>query len=38
MKAIWKDTVMAEADKDKLIYIEGHWYFPPEERQEGRTA
>jgi uncharacterized protein (DUF427 family) len=30
MKAIWKDTVLAEADKDKLIYIEGHWYFPPE--------
>ena len=29
MKAIWKDTVVAEADKDDLIYIEGNWYFPP---------
>ncbi len=28
MKAIWKDTVIAEADKDELIYIEGNWYFP----------
>jgi uncharacterized protein (DUF427 family) len=30
MKAIWKNKVVAEADKDKLIYIEGNWYFPPE--------
>lgn len=29
MKAIWKDKVIAEADKDELIYIEGNWYFPP---------
>jgi uncharacterized protein (DUF427 family) len=29
MKAIWNDQVVAEADKDKLIYIEGNWYFPP---------
>ncbi len=29
MKAIWKDQVIAEADKDQLIYIEGNWYFPP---------
>lgn len=29
MKAIWNDTVVAEADKDDLIYIEGNWYFPP---------
>jgi uncharacterized protein (DUF427 family) len=29
MKAIWNDQVIAEADKDKLIYIEGNWYFPP---------
>src|SRR6185437_11310859 len=29
MKAIWNNTVVAEADKDELIYIEGHWYFPP---------
>lgn len=30
MKAVWNDQVIAEADKDKLIYIEGNWYFPPE--------
>lgn len=29
MKAIWNDTVIAEADKKDLIYIEGNWYFPP---------
>lgn len=29
MKAIWNDQVIAEADKDELIYIEGNWYFPP---------
>ncbi len=30
MRAVWKDQVIAEADKDKLIYIEQNWYFPPE--------
>lgn len=30
MKAIWNDQVIAEADKDRLIYIEGNWYFPPD--------
>lgn len=29
MKAIWKDNVIAEADRKDLIYIEGNWYFPP---------
>ena len=29
MKAVWKDTVIAEAKKEDLIYIEGNWYFPP---------
>lgn len=29
MKAIWNDTVIAEADKEDLIRIEGNWYFPP---------
>lgn len=29
MKAIWNDQVIAEADKDHLIYIEQNWYFPP---------
>lgn len=28
MKAVWNDQVIAEADKDELIYIEGNWYFP----------
>lgn len=29
MKAIWNDTVIAEADNKNLIHIEGNWYFPP---------
>lgn len=29
MKAIWNNQVIAESDKDQLIYIEGNWYFPP---------
>ena len=29
MKAIWNDQIIAEADKDDLIYIERTWYFPP---------
>lgn len=29
MKAIWNGIVIAEADKDDLIYIEQNWYFPP---------
>lgn len=29
MKALWNGRVIAEADKDDLIYIEGNWYFPP---------
>lgn len=29
MKAVWNNQVVAEADKDKLIFIEGNWYFPP---------
>ncbi|HET8690245.1 MAG TPA: DUF427 domain-containing protein [Candidatus Saccharimonadales bacterium] len=28
MKAIWNNTVLAEAPKEKLIRIEGNWYFP----------
>ncbi len=28
MKAIWNNTTLAEADQDKLIRIEGNWYFP----------
>lgn len=29
MKAVWNDQIIAEADKDALIYIEQRWYFPP---------
>jgi len=29
MKAVWNDKVIAEADKQNLIYIEQNWYFPP---------
>jgi uncharacterized protein (DUF427 family) len=29
MKAIWKNTTIAEAPKEALIRIEGNWYFPP---------
>jgi uncharacterized protein (DUF427 family) len=30
MKAVWNNTVIAEALNDDLIRIEGNWYFPPE--------
>ena len=30
MKAVWHNTVVAEASKEALIRIEGNWYFPPE--------
>lgn len=30
MKATWNGQIIAEADKDDLIYIEQNWYFPPE--------
>lgn len=29
MQAIWNGQVIAEADKQDLIYIEQNWYFPP---------
>lgn len=29
MKAVWNNQIIAEAAKDKLILIEGNWYFPP---------
>lgn len=28
MKATWNNQVIAEAEKDQLIFIEGNWYFP----------
>ena len=29
MKAVWNGQVIADADEDELIKIEGNWYFPP---------
>lgn len=29
MRAMLGDTVLAEAERDELISIEGNWYFPP---------
>lgn len=28
-KAVWNGQVIAEADKEDLIFIERNWYFPP---------
>lgn len=30
MQATYNDQVIASADKNDLIYIEGNWYFPPD--------
>lgn len=30
MKAVWNNTTVAEASEDRLIRIEGNWYFPPD--------
>ena len=30
MTALWQGQVIAEAPKDRLVYIEGNWYFPPD--------
>ena len=30
MKAIYNNVVVAEADKEDLIFIEGNWYFSPD--------
>lgn len=29
MKAVWNNVVVAEAEREDLIRIEGNWYFPP---------
>lgn len=29
VRALWHDTVIAEADKADMLRIEGNWYFPP---------
>lgn len=30
MKATWNGNIIAEADKEDLVFIEGNWYFPSE--------
>lgn len=30
MQAVWNGTVVAEADRDELVFIERNWYFPPQ--------
>lgn len=35
MKAIWNNTVVADAQPQDLINIEGSWYFPPESVDQG---
>lgn len=35
MQAVWNDQVIAEANKEDLIYIEGNWYFPPDSVMPG---
>lgn len=29
IQATWKDRVLASAEKDDMLRIEGNWYFPP---------
>jgi uncharacterized protein (DUF427 family) len=35
MKAVVNGEVIAEADRDELISIEGNWYFPPSSIADG---
>ncbi|MBU4464250.1 MAG: DUF427 domain-containing protein [Actinobacteria bacterium] len=35
MKAVLNGSVIAEADKNDLISIEGNWYFPPSSVADG---
>ncbi|MFK4762923.1 DUF427 domain-containing protein [Microbacterium sp. ZW T5_45] len=35
MKVVLAGTVIAEAEQDDLIRIEGNWYFPPASVAEG---
>ncbi|GAA2067711.1 DUF427 domain-containing protein [Microbacterium hatanonis] len=35
MKAVLDGVVIAEADREDLISIEGNWYFPPSSIREG---
>ncbi|MBL8121408.1 DUF427 domain-containing protein [Candidatus Saccharibacteria bacterium] len=29
MKATWNEEIIAEANREDLVFIEGNWYFPP---------
>lgn len=35
MKAVLDGVVIAEADREDLVSIEGNWYFPPTAVREG---
>ncbi len=35
MKAVIDGVVVAEAEQEELVAIEGNWYFPPESIVEG---
>ncbi|MFG6401952.1 MULTISPECIES: DUF427 domain-containing protein [unclassified Microbacterium] len=35
MKAVLDGVIIAEADRDDLVSIEGNWYFPPRSIREG---
>jgi uncharacterized protein (DUF427 family) len=35
MKAVLDGVVIAEADRDDLVRVEGNWYFPPASVREG---
>lgn len=36
MEAVWNGQTIAGAGRDKLIYIERNWYFPPESVNQDR--
>ncbi|KZE41181.1 DUF427 domain-containing protein [Microbacterium sp. T32] len=38
MKAVLDGVVIAEADRDDLVPIEGNWYFPPSAIREGALS
>lgn len=38
MKAVLDGVVIAEADRDDLVRIEGNWYFPPASVREGALS
>ena len=38
MKATWNDTVIAEANDDELIKIEGNRYFLPDAKKRKNSA